>query len=437
MPFTAKIAIPPLLLAASIFGFATTTTAKQTSENSATITGTVIDDSGQPTKDATVFVYSARLKQGYAIVCPTCFVDCGKRADTDAQGQFTIAGLNPALKFRLLVVKDGFTATAKGGVDPAQGPLQPIKLTQRGPTTDQSKVVHARVTDLVGNPIGGAVIEPVGAIESANLSSFGTMDWMDGLAVTNASGEFVIYSTRPVEKIMLKVSPRGLAQKIVTVLPGSAVNSIVMAEGATIMGRLVAPNGAAIAQAEVVMIPLDHFNEESFSDMRVGTDRDGSFAFSNVPAHRIWGIYPTIESLGNRNLTAAPHWSESLGDRQVVNVGKITLGPGFSVSGRIALADEKEVPPGMHATINPQWTVTNRVTPIASDGTFEFKTLAPGIYSLMVGINGYTPTADSPHKILVESNRRNVIIHMARSQPHFSAADKATTAVPLPNLPAE
>jgi hypothetical protein len=77
------------------------------------------------------------------------------------------------------------------------------------------------------------------------------------------------------------------------------------------------------------------------------------------------------------------------------------------------------------------------VTPIASDGTFEFKTLAPGIYSLMVGINGYTPTADSPHKILVESNRRNVIIHMARSQPHFSAADKATTAVPLPNLPAE
>ena len=60
MPFTAKIAIPPLLLAASIFGFATTTTAKQTSENSATITGTVIDDSGQPTKDATVFVYSAR-----------------------------------------------------------------------------------------------------------------------------------------------------------------------------------------------------------------------------------------------------------------------------------------------------------------------------------------------------------------------------------------
>jgi hypothetical protein len=96
-------------------------------------------------------------------------------------------------------------------------------------------------------------------------------------------------------------------------------------------------------------------------------------------------------------------------------VGKITLRPGFLVSGKIALVKEKDVPPGTHVTINPQWTVTNRVTSIASDGTFEFKTLAPGIYSLDVGINGYTPTADSPHKILVESDRRNVIIHMARS----------------------
>lgn len=275
--------------------------------------------------------------------------------------------------------------------------------------------MHGRVTDLMGNPIAGAVIEPVGDVESANLRSFGMMGWMDALAVTNASGEFMINSTRPIEKIMLKISPRGLAQKIVTVTPGSAINSIVLTEGTTIMGRLVAPNGTAVAQAEVVMIPLGHFNEEIFSDMRVGTDKAGSFAFTNVPAHRIWGLYPAIESLGNRNLTAAPHWSESLADRQVVNVGRITLHPGFSVSGKIVLVDGKDVPAGMHVTINSQWTVTNRVTLIAPDGSFEFRTLAPGIYSLMVGINGYTPRDDSPRQFLVERNRRNVIIHMARS----------------------
>jgi hypothetical protein len=402
------------LLALPLCGFASTTS-KPAPQDSAAISGIVVDDSGRPARDATVFIYSARLKQGFAIVCPTCFVDCGKHTDTDAQGQFAITGLNPALKFRLLVVKDGFTAATKGGVDPAQGALSPIKLIRRAPTTEESQIVHGRVTDLMGSPIAGAVIEPVGDVESANLRSFGMMGWMDALAVTNASGEFMINSTRPIEKIMLKISPRGLAQKIVTVTPGSAINSIVLTEGTTIMGRLVAPNGTAVAQAEVVMIPLGHFNEEIFSDMRVGTDKAGSFAFTNVPAHRIWGLYPAIESLGNRNLTAAPHWSESLADRQVVNVGKITLHPGFSVSGKIVLVDGKDVPAGMHVTINSQWTVTNRVTLIAPDGSFEFRTLAPGIYSLMVGINGYTPRDDSPRQFLVERNRRNVIIHMARS----------------------
>jgi hypothetical protein len=166
MPFTAKIARPPLLLAASISSFSATTVATQVSKVSANITGTIVDDSGRPTKDATVYVYSARLKKGYAIVCPTCWIDCGKRAETDAQGKFTIADLNPDLKFRLLIIKDGFTATAKGGVDPAQGRLQPIKLYRRVLSPDESKIVHGLVTDAAGNPRAGALIEPVGAIQS-------------------------------------------------------------------------------------------------------------------------------------------------------------------------------------------------------------------------------------------------------------------------------
>jgi hypothetical protein len=104
---------------------------------------------------------------------------------------------------------------------------------------------------------------------------------------------------------------------------------------------------------------------------------------------------------------------ETIADRQVVNVGKLTLRPGFSVSGKIVLADRKDVPSGMHVTIHPDWTVHSRLTNIASDGTFEIKALAPDVYSLNVGINGYTPTASSPRRLLVESDRHNVIIHMA------------------------
>jgi len=69
----------------------------------------------------------------------------------------------------------------------------------------------------------------------------------------------------------------------------------------------------------------------------------------------------------------------------------------------------------MHVTINPDWTVYNRLTDIAPDGTFVFKAVAPGVDSLELGIPGYAPAAGSSQRILVEGDRRNVIIHMARS----------------------
>jgi Carboxypeptidase regulatory-like domain len=409
MPSTAALA---LLLALPLCGFASTI-AKP--DESATINGTIVDDSGQPAKDATVFVYSAHLKSGYAVVCPTCWIDCGKRAVTDAQGQFTITGLNPALNFKLLVVKDGFSATAKGGVDPAQGSLPPIKLSQRTSSPSDSEVVHGRLTDVGGNPIAGALVEPVGATtQPGDIRSFGALPWIDPLAATNASGEFTIVATKPVEKIMLLISPRGLAPKIVTESPGPAANSIVLTEGVTIMGRLVKPNGTPAAHAEVVMVTHANYNGLTFSDMRVGTDKDGSFAFTNVPPGRIWGIYPAIESLQGQNLTAAPHWCETTTDRHVIDVGRLALRPGFTVTGKIELPGQKAIPPGMHVTMNREQATHNRLADIAPDGSFEFTALAPGIYYLAIGINGYQSPENSPQEILVDHDRRDVVIQLAR-----------------------
>jgi hypothetical protein len=161
--------------------------------------------------------------------------------------------------------------------------------------------------------------------------------------------------------------------------------------------------------------------------MRVGPDKDGSFAFTNVPARRIWGIYPNIESLHARNLTASPYWCETTAGRQVVNVSKITSRPGLSVGGKVDLLDKEDVPPGMQVSIDPEWIGNNRLTDITPDGTFEFTTLAPGIYSLNVGIAGYTTTADSLRELLVERGRRNVIIHMIRS-PLFGCDAKPSKA---------
>lgn len=413
MPSQTTVVASAFLLAVPFCGFASIT-ARTADVDSTTINGTIVDESGDPAKDATVYVNSAHLKNGYAKVCPTCWIDCGKHTVTDAQGHFTITGLNPRLKFRLIVVKEGFTATAKGGVDPAEGPLEPIKLTRRTASPDDAKIVHGRVTDVTGNPIAGALIEPVVATVPGGGMTVGAVSWMDRLAATNASGEFEIVASQPVEKVTLKISPRGLAPQIVSEPPGPAMNSVVLTEGATIMGRIVAPNGASISNAEVVLISHEIAYEMSFGDMRVGTDKDGSFAFTNVPAGRIWGIYPANDSLRGRNLTAGLYLCETTADRQVVNVGRLTLRPGFSVSGKIVLIDGKDLPPGMHVSIKPDWTSYNRITSVAADGTFEFQALAPDVYSLGVGIDGYTPTASSPERLLVRSDLANVIIHMTR-----------------------
>jgi hypothetical protein len=288
-------------------------------------------------------------------------------------------------------------------------------LKPRNPSPDDSQTVHGRVTDVAGNPILGALIEPVGALQPNGISSFGSVEWLDPLAASNKNGEFAIVSTKPVDKVMLRVSPRGLASKFVAESPGPATNTTVLTEGATIVGRLVDPNGKPAANSEIVMISYANSNGEGFSDMRVGTDKDGAFVFTNVPSRRVWGIYPSMESSQGRNLAAGVHWCETTSDRGVVDIGKLTLRHGLTLTGKIASADKDAIPPGMHVTINTEWAANNHLADIAPDGTFEFKALAPRIYSLSVGMNGYAPVPDSPKELLVEHDRHDVIIHMARS----------------------
>ena len=88
----------------------------------ANVTGKVADADGKPVEHATVLVYSAGVRKGYSIYCPTCWVDCGKHSATDAEGNFRISGLDPELVFDLLVVRDGYSSMFVRKVDPEKGP---------------------------------------------------------------------------------------------------------------------------------------------------------------------------------------------------------------------------------------------------------------------------------------------------------------------------
>src|SRR5450755_2276360 len=73
--------------------------------------GKVVDADGKAIEHAAVLVYSAGVKKGFSLFCPTCYVDCGKHTFTDPDGKYSIVGLNSDLVFNLLVVRESYTAT--------------------------------------------------------------------------------------------------------------------------------------------------------------------------------------------------------------------------------------------------------------------------------------------------------------------------------------
>ena len=124
-----------------------------------TLSGKVSDRDGEPVAGATVMIWTAGVKHGYSTYCPGCYADCGKRAVTDAAGAFAIAHVDPELRFRLLVVREGYAPTFINKVDPFDGPTT-VNLARRPSPDDPSRVVRGRVVDPRGEPLAGAVVEP-------------------------------------------------------------------------------------------------------------------------------------------------------------------------------------------------------------------------------------------------------------------------------------
>src|ERR1700760_683638 len=121
-----------------------------------TLSGKVTDDQGNPLPDATVMVYHAGVKTGYSTFCPSCYVDCGKRAITDRAGAYAISGLAPDLVFELAVVHNGHAAKFVKRVDPSAGPAPAAALEPRAPVDDPARVFRGRVVGAGGKPLGVA-----------------------------------------------------------------------------------------------------------------------------------------------------------------------------------------------------------------------------------------------------------------------------------------
>ena len=266
----------------------------------ATVSGRVLGADGKPIEHVTVLVYEARTRRGYSVYCPTCWVDCGKRTLTKAEGEYSISGLNPDLVFKLLVVRNGYKPVFIEKVDPSKGPANDAVLKSKAAAANPLQTVRGRVLDGHGTPVRDAVVEQQGITFSGGGRSFGpddSPDWIQPLAATDEQGEFEITYAKPLTAITLNVSPRAMAPKLVTLPTGPEQRTVTVTEGATLRGRLLEPDGTPARNAEIGVSVHNRMAGAVFQEVRIGTKDDGTFAITNLPAARIWYVYPKAESL--------------------------------------------------------------------------------------------------------------------------------------------
>jgi hypothetical protein len=386
-------------------------------EERATATGKVTDADGKPLEHATVFIYEGHVKKGYGVYCPTCWADCGKHAATDPEGNFTIAGLNPDLKFKLMVVKEGYTAAFIDQVDPAKGPAQPASLKMRPPVEDMTQVVRGRVVDGQGKPVKDAVVEQEGVGYKGRSGGighqFGAIDWIDLVSVTNEQGEFEMAYSKPAIEMILRVSPRGMAQKLFTEPTGPDRKTMTVTDGATIFGRVLQPDGKPAANVEIGVMTHSRRAGTGFPEMVIGTREDGTFAITNVPVGRILYVYPKMESLAPLGFAGNPEPLETKDDGQEVHIADLKLQPSYTLRGKVVLSDGKPVGNEMRVTIGSDSIMDSQMVALAPDGTFEFKGLAKGVYELMPGVRNYQLADGDTGEVLVDRDGKNVVLRVA------------------------
>jgi hypothetical protein len=358
------------------------------------LTGTVLDSSGSPLAGVTVMVYHAGVKVGYSTFCPSCYIDCGKRAITDAKGAFEFKDFAPDLWFTLLAARDGYIPEITKSIDPVKVPTVSLKLAAKPATTDFSGTVRGRVVEPDGSPIPYAIINPTGVITERG-SSYGTTPGLEPIAITNKQGEFEVSYSKPTPKMLLEVEARAFAPKFAVMETGPDRHSVTLNEGATIAGHLV-QNGKPVPSAQIGLIPMKRggfgsdlkISGDPYEVVRIGTDAKGRFTIPNVPAAVDWYVYPTMDSISALG-AASPIEVHVSKDGESVQTPDLVIKPGFHVRGTVLASDNQPIAEGMRVILSSETVWDSQTTSLAPDGNFEFINLPVGKYTIRASVKGY------------------------------------------------
>jgi hypothetical protein len=355
----------------------------------APLIGRVVDPDGQPVGKARVIIYTASVRIGTSPYCPSCYPDCRKTADSDADGRFSIRALSDSLRFRVLVVAKGWEPRFVDKVDPLEGPVE-FRLTQRrAETTDPRHSLRGQVLDPMSQPVVGATLQPYGYSRGPSYMYFGPYGGTDPLGVTDGQGRFSIALGDTGVGWFIRVRARDMAPLLLSRQPASATPITVrMRHGATVTGRLLRDGrplpgvGVGLVQAERAAQFMAYGHDE------IATDERGRFTFSNVTPgedYFVHGKMTTLRDFGALD-TIRIHVR---GDESLAEVGNLAVAPGRRVSGQVTMSDGTPLPPNTRLllSLDNAFDAQNQV--LDAGGRFDFHGVPRGRVRLHVMVRGY------------------------------------------------
>lgn len=204
-----------------------------------------------------------------------------------------------------------------------------------------------------------------------------------------------------------------MAPKLVTLPTGPEKRTISVVQGATLRGRLLQPDGSPVANAEIGVIVHSRAMGTVFPEVRIGTKEDGTFVITNIPAGRIWYLYPKMESLAARDLAGNTVPFETKDDGEEVDLGTMHLRPAYTLRGKVVLSDGKPIPPDTHVTLSSDAGFDSQITTVAEDGSFEFRGLSKSVYSVSAAVRGYKPKDGFYSEVLIDRNDKRMVVLMS------------------------
>ncbi len=310
-----------------------------------------------------------------------------------------------------MVGAKGFEPTNITKVDPTQAPLT-VRLEPRGKDQLAAKrTVFGRLLDAGRRPVAGAEVE-ISGFTAGSGSTWGRMPrGTDGVAVSDAAGEFEIYIAKDCDAVELRVEAPGVARtKFVGVPLGGSRREFVLPAGAALVGRVVR-DGKPVKGINVGVVSVERESRQFTGDFVVGTDTNGLFVFPNLPPDRDYQFYGVVDSL--RGIGALPARVVRLGkDGSRTDLGVISLTSGYRVAGEVRVTNAKTLPVGSRLILGREGAWDLSIIDLPADGRFDLPNVPGEVVDLWVGMAGYRMAANRPKLGRLESDRTGLAFVM-------------------------